>query len=133
MEVRDTLAHLLPKTIALHLKACHLDDAHAQITLLIASIPAAPRCPGCNAPARHVHSCYTRTLAGLPWSGDAITWQLHVRKLLCHNRSCPRRLFTERLPGLAAPWARRTRRLMAHRLAMTLALGGAAGARLSRT
>ena len=35
MEVRDTLGRLLPKTIAFHLEAYHLDDAHAQITLLI--------------------------------------------------------------------------------------------------
>jgi hypothetical protein len=48
------------------LEACHLDDAHAQITLLISSIQAAPRCPACNAPARHVHSRYIRTLADLP-------------------------------------------------------------------
>jgi transposase len=52
--------------------------------------------------------------------------------LFCHNRRCPRRIFTERLPGLVAPWARCTVRLMAHLLAIALALGGAAGARLSQ-
>jgi transposase len=133
MEVRETLAHLLPKTIALHLEACHLDDVHAQITLLISSIQATPRCPGCHAPARHVHSRYTRTLADLPWSGYAITWQLRVRKLFCSNTKCPRRIFTERLPGLTAPWARRTVRLTARLLAVGLALGGTAGARLSQS
>jgi transposase len=80
-----------------------------------------------------VHSRYTRTLADLPWSGYAITWQLRVRKLFCSNTKCPRRLFTERLPGLVAPWARRTLRLATRLLAIGLALGGAAGARLSRT
>jgi transposase len=41
-------------------------------------------------------------------------------------------MFTERLPQLLAPWARRTQRL-AHRLgSMALALGGAAGALLSQ-
>jgi transposase len=43
------------------------------------------------------------------------------------------RIFTERLPGVAAPWARRTVRLMARLLAIGLALGGAAGARLSQS
>jgi transposase len=80
-----------------------------------------------------VHSRYTRTLADLPWSGYAITWQLRVRKLFCSNTKCPRRLFTERLPGLVAPWARRTLRLATRLLAIGLALGGVAGARLSRT
>jgi transposase len=42
-------------------------------------------------------------------------------------------MFTERLPGIAAPWARRTLRLAARLLALGLPLGGAAGARLSQS
>lgn len=84
-------------------------------------------------PARFVHSYYARTLADLPWSGYGIIWRLRVRKLFCRNPGCPRRIFTERLPGIVAPWARRTLRLMAHLLAIALALGGAAGVRLSRS
>jgi transposase len=112
--------------------AWHLDDARTRITLLVSSRQAEPRCPGCDVPARYVHSCYTRILADLPWSGYGITWQLRVRKLFCRNAMCPRRIFTERLPGIAEPWARRTLRLMARLLAIGLALGGAAGARLSQ-
>src|ERR671925_1992990 len=111
MEVRDTLAHLLPKTIALHLDACHLDDAHTQMTLMISSTQVEVRCPACDAPARHLHSHCTRTLADLPWSGYRVTWRLRVRKFFCRNVTCPRRIFTERLPGVASPWARRTLRL----------------------
>jgi transposase len=133
MEVRDTFAHALPDTTSLHLDTWDLDDAHAQITLLISSTQAAPRCPGCEVPARYVHSRYTRRLADLPWRGDAITWQLRVRKLFCSHTKGPRRMFTERLPGLVAPWARRTLRLMARLLAVALALGGAAGVRLSQS
>jgi transposase len=55
-----------------------------------------------------------------------------VRQLFCSNTKCPRRIFTERLPGIVAPWARRTLRLMARLLAVALALGGAAGVRLSQ-
>jgi hypothetical protein len=127
MEVQDTFAHVLPKTTPLHLEAWYLDEGNAQITLLIASTQAEPRCPGCDVPARHVHSHYTRTLADLPWSGYGMTCQLRVRKLFCRNRTCPRRIFTERLPGLTAPWARRTLRLTARLLAMGLALGGGGG------
>jgi transposase len=61
-----------------------------------------------------------------------VTWQLRVRKFFCRHPTCPRHIFTERLPGLVAPWARRTLRLAARLLAMGLALGGAAGVRLSR-
>jgi len=54
-----------------------------------------------------------------------------VRKLFCDNVVCPRRIFTERLPDLAEPWARRTNRLAERLTTVGLALGGAPGARLS--
>jgi transposase len=104
-----------------------------QITLLVSSRQAAPRCPGCGVPARHIHSRYTRTLADLPWSGYRVTWRLRVRKFFCRKAACSRRLFTERLPGIATPWARRTLRLTARLLAIGLARGGAAGRRLSQS
>lgn len=132
MEVRETLAHLLPKSTPLQLDAWSIDEPQAQITLLVSSTQAHPRCPACDAPTRHVHSRYTRTLADLPWGSYRVTWQLRVRRLFCRGSSCPRRIFTERLPGVIAPWARHTVRLMAHFLAIGLALGGAAGARLSQ-
>ena len=53
-----------------------------------------------------------------------------VRKLFCDNRKCHRRIFTERLPQLVAPWARRTKRMTQQIEEAGLALGGAAGARL---
>src|SRR5207249_3222043 len=43
--------------------------------------------------------------------------------------TCPRRIFTERLPALAAPFARKTTRLSTHLQADGVALGGDPGAR----
>jgi Transposase/zinc-finger of transposase IS204/IS1001/IS1096/IS1165 len=126
------VAHLLPKTIPLQLEAWSIDEPQAQVILLISSTQANARCPGCDVPARHIHSRYIRTLADLPWGSYGITWRLRVRKLFCRNPACARRIFTERLPGLVAPWAQRTVRLAARLLAMGIALGGAAGVRLSR-
>jgi transposase len=98
----------VPKTIPLQLDTWHIDDAQAQITLLISSTQAEPRCPEYDVPAQRVHSYDTRTLADLPWRDSRITWPLRVRKLFCRNAICPRRIFTERLAGIAMPWARRT-------------------------
>lgn len=56
--------------------------------------------------------------------------EIIVRKLFCDNRECHRRIFTERLPQLVAPWARRTNRMTQQIEETGLALGGAAGARL---
>src|SRR5919198_5006971 len=45
--------------------------------------------------------------------------------------ACSRRIFTERLPTIAAPWARRTLRLAPRLVGLGVALGGAAGVHLS--
>ncbi|MBM0744706.1 hypothetical protein JOY44_24395 [Phormidium sp. CLA17] len=46
------------------------------------------------------------------------------------NSECRRRIFTERLPEVAAPWGRKTVRLIQRLQSIGLALAGAAGARL---
>ena len=50
-------------------------------------------------------------VADLPWAGWAVRLELHVRRFFCQNKACTRRIFTERLPGMVAPYARRTTRL----------------------
>lgn len=60
-----------------------------------------------------------------------MTLFLRVRKFFCVNAKCKRRIFTERLPEVAVPWSRRTSRLAERLIAIGIALGGAAGARLS--
>src|SRR5712671_1633315 len=77
-------------------------------------------------------SHYERTLADLPWAQYRVRLQLRVRKWFCRNRHCRRRVFTERLPTVAAPWARRTLRLAQRLVAVGLALGGKAGVHLSQ-
>ena len=87
-------------------------------------------CPLCATPARRIHSDYGRTLADLPWAQYRVCLQLRVRKWFCRHRTCRRRIFTERLPTIAAPWARRTLRLAQRLLALGRALGGKAGVQL---
>ena len=87
-------------------------------------------CPDCGHPSRRVHSRYRRRLADLPWHGLRVRFELSVRKFFCDDSTCGRRIFTERLPTTAAPYARRTTRAAAALQAIAFALGGAAGARL---
>jgi len=126
------LAHLIPNATTLCLTACHVDTTSAQITLLVRSTQTSVPCPLCATPARRIHSRYTRTLADLPWADYRVRLQLRVRKWFCRNRSCRRRIFTERLPAVAAPWARRTLRLAQRFVDLGMALGGKAGGRLSQ-
>jgi transposase len=121
---------LLPDATALRLEACDVDDTTAQITLRVQSTQTNAPCPLCATPARRIHSDYGRTLADLPWAQYRVCLQLRVRKWFCRNRSCHRRIFTERLPTIAAPWARRTLRLAQRLVALGVALGGTAGVRL---
>src|SRR2546430_16496794 len=124
------LARFLPDKTTLSLEAWHVDDAAAEITLHVPSPQASVPCPLCHVQTARVHSRYARTLADLPWSTYAVCLQLRVRKFFCDHPTCPRQIFTERLPTVAAPWARRTLRLAQLLLAYGIALGGAAGARL---
>jgi transposase len=121
---------LLPDATALRLEACDVDDTTAQITLRVQSTQTNAPCPLCATPARRIHSDYGRTLADLPWAQYRVCLQLRVRKWFCRNRACHRRIFTERLPTIAAPWARRTLRLAQRLVALGVALGGTAGVRL---
>jgi transposase len=121
---------LLPDATVLRLEACEVDDTTAQITLRVQSTQTRAPCPLCATPARRIHSDYGRTLADLPWAQYRVCLQLRVRKWFCGNRHCRRRIFTERLPTIAAPWARRTLRLAQRLLALGRALGGNAGVQL---
>lgn len=121
----------LPERTTLALEAWHVEDSTVEMTLHVTSIQACGLCPLCHIQTTRVHSRYTRTLADLPWGTFAVRLQLRVRKFFCDNPACPRQIFTERLPTVAAPWARRTLRLAQRLLACGLALGGQAGARLA--
>ena len=125
------LARFLPDRTMLSLEAWHIDDVTAALTLHVTSTQACVPCPLCHVRTSRVHSRYTRTLADLPWGAYGVRVQLQVRKFFCDHPACPRQIFTERLPTVAAPWARRTLRLAQRFLAYGLTLGGEAGARLA--
>jgi transposase len=89
-------------------------------------------CPLCAQPSAAVHSHYARSIADLPCVGIAMRLQVHVRKFFCRNPACTRQVFCERLPALALPYARRTRRLQQEQRQLGLDFGGEAGARTAR-
>src|SRR4051794_41964420 len=120
----DLLSCLLPDSTSLHPVSWHIDPDQATAALSLISRQPAPECPLCQVAARRLHSRYERTLADLPWAGWTVRLELGVRKLFCDNPDCGRRIFTERLPGVVAPWARRTLRLGKRLTTVAVALGG---------
>jgi transposase len=119
---------LLPVTSDLQLQAVTVGPGEVCATL-VATRSAAP-CPLCGCLSRRIHSHYQRTLADLPWSQHRVRLVLTMRKFFCDVATCMRRIFTERLPGVAAPYARRTTRLADILRLLAFALGGEAGARV---
>jgi transposase len=70
-----------------------------------------PACPRCGALSNSRHSTYSRTLRDLSAQGAPVIVNARLGRWRCRNRKCDQRIFAERLPGLAAPLARRTTRL----------------------
>ena len=131
MEGTAFFSLLLPETTSLRLDAWCLDTAASLLTVSVTSTQTMVPCPVCAVPAARIHSRYTRTLADLPWAAYRVRLRVRGRKWFCANLACGRRIFTERLSTVAAPWARRTRRLVQRLVALGLALGGRAGVLLS--
>jgi transposase len=127
----EFLQHLLPDPTHLQLEAWDLDRTNRHLSLTVSSTQISVPCSVCQGLSQRVHSRYERTLQDLPCVNYSMSLLLLVRKFFCINTGCSRRIFTERLPTVTAPWARRTYRLAQRLIATGLALGGAAGARLS--
>jgi transposase len=103
-------------------------SAHAihAIHITLRAVAPAARSPDCALPSTRMHSRYTRTLSDLPWGSYVIRLYLHTRKFFCRVSTCQRRIFTERLPQVVAPYARRSTRLGDILRLIGFALGGEA-------
>lgn len=100
------------------------------IRLVMTSIQSACVCPKCGQQSNRIHSHYDRRLADLPWATVAVQIDLEVRRFFCATPSCSVKIFTERLPTIAAPWARRTARLAKVQREIGLSAGGSVGSTL---
>src|ERR1043166_7588165 len=99
------------------------------IEIYASSHQVPPSYPLCDSPSHRVQSCYVRTLSDLPWQGIAVRILLHVRRFFCDLSACPRKVFAERLCGVAKAYARRTSRLADVIELIGFVSGGEGGAR----
>src|SRR5919109_937947 len=100
----DLLPYLLPLGTSLRVENLAVNAEAQQVTVELEAITPSCPCPCCQLPAERIHSHYRRTVADLPWANLIVSLYLHVRKFFCDNATCPRKVFTERLPDLVAPW-----------------------------
>jgi transposase len=126
MALSTTLFHL-PAAIAV----TSVHPRASELVIGVACHTSSMLCPQCHEPSARIHGHYQRTVADLPCAGRNVILALTLRKFVCTTPSCPRRIFTERLPGLVQSYARMTSRLIALVQALGLGAGGQLGTRLA--
>ncbi|WP_338063901.1 ISL3 family transposase [Streptomyces noursei] len=87
-------------------------------------------CSGCHRRSSRVHVRYHRHLADLPFGGRRVLVIVHIRRFKCVNHRCAQATFSEQVPGLTTPFARRTPLLTEALIKVALALAGRPGSRL---
>ena len=127
--LNSLLTALLPDLPSVQFESCSQEENTLTLHFQTTASPIA--CPQCGVHSSRVQSRYRRTVWDLPWADRAVRICVRLRKFACINPECPRRIFAERLPSVA-PYARSTPRRIACQTSIGLALGGEAGARLSR-
>src|SRR5947209_12617346 len=118
---------VLPNAHSLALDGIQRDE---QGFLIEVSTQQIPRCPGCGKRSHSLHSHYERQLQDLPWQGLAVRLRLKARRFRCRNPACPRKIFVERLPQVAAVYGRQTERLQEIVRCVGFVAGGLPGSRL---
>lgn len=121
-------AALLALSEGMEIDQIHITETGLQVSV-ISTDPQSP-CPLCCQPSSHIHSHYQRSLKDAPCVGRPLQLSLTVRKFFCRNPACSRKVFTERIPELAEPWARMTTRLKEQITSIGLATCGKGGVRL---
>jgi transposase len=68
-------------------------------------------CPLCGNRSRARHSRYWRQFKDLPVQGIPVNLKIRLGRWHCRNSTCERKIFTERIPAVAAPYSQRTKRM----------------------
>jgi transposase len=101
-----------------------------EITLTLHATSPTAACPDCGTISTRLHSHYRRTVHDLPNRRRPVHLVLQIRRFRCQKSTCARKIFAERFPALARPYAQRTLQLQEALRHVGIALGGQAGTRL---
>lgn len=113
------------------LELTQMERHEDQLVLHVTATSPSALCPLCQQPATRLHSRYRRMVKDLPCAGQQVQLILYVRKFFCETAHCVRKVFSERLLYLVAPWAQMTTRLNEALQTIGLATCGRLGARLA--
>jgi transposase len=121
---------LIPNGAPLQILAATLSSEYVRVELTTTA-SSAP-CTTCRSEAHRVHSRYQRTLADLPLAQRPLRLQLQVRRFYCDNLACAHKTFSETVPDMVIPYARRTLRLASEQRQLGLEVGGEVAARIAK-
>ncbi len=93
------------------LEITSISEAPDELLVRVTSNRSHSCCPLCGTPSKAIPSYYRRKPLDLPCTGRSIRLLLTVKKFFCQVASCPRKIFTERIPELLQPSSRLTTRL----------------------
>jgi transposase len=126
---------MIPIALLLDLPGCRVEQVNSSLEAVIITASATQEgasCPDCSEFSSRVHSSYLRSPRALPSHGRSVRLLLRVRRFRCSNPICQRKTFAETFPLLIAPHAQRTEAVRDLLRIIGEALGGEAGARLSK-
>src|SRR5438067_2465269 len=86
-----------------NLRIDHLSATVTTLVVHVVSTQVVSCCPLCGEASEQIHSRYLRVVADVPCGNRPVRLHLEVRKFFCRNATCPRKIFTERLPDLLQP------------------------------
>lgn len=113
------------------LEITSISETPEELLVRVTSHRQTSLCPLCSTPSSIIHSYYRRKPRDLPCAGRLIRLMLTVKKFVCRMASCPRKIFTERLPDLIEVSSRLTKRLRSAVQEIGFATGGKGGERLA--
>jgi transposase len=108
-----------------------IEQCEGLVTFRVRAKASSGECPACRRCSSRVHARYQRQLSDLPLGGRRVQVIVHIRRFKCVNPRCGQSTFSEQIPGLTTPFARRTPPLTGALADVGLALAGRPGSRLA--
>ncbi|MGW8729941.1 ISL3 family transposase [Streptomyces sp. NPDC055808] len=127
--VSQRIDELLPQFAAVMVNSVGLDGE--LVTFRVGAKAGDAACSGYRRRSDRVHARYERQLADLPLGARSARVIACIRRFKCVDPLCAQSTFSEQIPGLTTPFARRTPLLTKALVKIVLALAGRPGARLA--
>ncbi|MCI2082963.1 MAG: transposase family protein [Bacteroidales bacterium] len=119
----------------LQLPGIIINDVHVEESRIIIMAQTKEKygtCPLCGKRSHRIHSVYCRTLQDLPVCAREVFIKLQIKKFVCTNPRCKKKVFSQRLPSGIRRYSRRTGRAEEQLTQLSLEVSGRKGSWISK-